>query len=345
MEYLIHGSIVYDNILKFNGNFHQYILPNNLEKLNVSFPLNNVSLEFGGTGGNIYKTSQLIKKMGGIFNSVDSNLFTHIGSNSEQFINHWKEKDIYPSMVIHSSKDITATCFILSSKTDNQITSFYSGVMNEKLPLEMIDFNKYSHILLSPENPSNTIALAHKVIENKASFYFDPGQCLPFFINYFPDELAFLVKNMTGLFVNEYESMQLVDFFQKNSQYADYQIENISDLFSINKNLNFIVNTLGSNGVLAFDRTHSLKLPVAPINKAVDPTGCGDSFRAGFFNSFLNNDSFEDSIIKGIITSSFIVEQTGCNIDKVEYKDIENRYKNFQNTLRSNNIVRKKKIS
>lgn len=329
MSYVISGSLVYDNILHFNGKFEDYIKAQAIESLNVSLPIGNINRTLGGTGGNIYNISQQLNKIGGIFNNINTDLVTHVGKDSSEFYNFWKEQGFTPSMLLESERFSTASCFIISSQTGNQITSFYAGAMKESIPysiLEAISVN--NKILLSPENPMNTINI---IRNNKNSeLYFDPGQNILLFINNYKDDLIYALQNIHGLFINEYEGLMLLNFLKKEYEH-DVTLE---DLFEINNNLKFVIQTLGSKGLIAYHKDTKINkftLPVAPIDKFIDPTGCGDSFRAGFFNCYLSNGNFFESLSKGTVVASFVAEQIGCNLENIPYNSIENRFQRFVN--------------
>lgn len=326
MNYLISGSVVYDNILKFNGEFQKYISPESLDKLNISFPLSSIERQLGGTGGNIYNIAQFLRtKASPLFSHICPDLFTHIGSDHHQYTDYWKNNNIFPNEILLREDSQTATCFILSSKNGNQITSFYAGAMKYNLPIEKIDFKKFTHVLLSPESPLNTISMAKACVKNNVQFYFDPGQCISLFINDYPQDLIFILLNMHGLFINEYESLLLTKFLQ-NSYEANFML---STLYKINDKLKFIVNTLGANGVKVILKNEEKIIKPVKIDNPIDPTGCGDSFRAAFFNSYLNNEHIYTSINKANVIASFVVEKYGCNLDNITSHDIVNRYQQY----------------
>lgn len=329
MSYIISGSLVYDNILHFNGKFEDYIKAQAIESLNVSLPIGHINRTLGGTGGNIYNISQQLNKIGGIFHNVHTDLITHAGKDNSEFYHFWEAQGFKPSMLLESERFSTASCFIISSQTGNQITSFYAGAMKEAIPHSTLNNMAIDNkILLSPENPMNTINI---IRNNKNSeLYFDPGQNILLFINNYKDDLIYALQHIHGLFINEYEGIMLLNFLKKEYEH-DVTLEN---LFEINPNLKFVIQTLGSKGLIAYHKQKNIEkfiLPVAPIEKFIDPTGCGDSFRAGFFNNYLNNGNFFDSLAKGTVIASFVAEQIGCNLENISYNSIENRYQRFLN--------------
>lgn len=330
MSYIISGSVVYDNILKFNGKFEDYIDSTAIKELNVSLPIGNVQRVLGGTGGNIYNIGQQLNKIGGIFNQVHSDLVTHIGIDNMEIKNYWESQGFKPSLVLQSDRFSTASCFIISSQNGNQITSFYAGALKESLPENTLKLlTQGQNILLSPENPMNTINIIRK--NKNSELYFDPGQNILLFINSYKQDLLYALQHIHGLFINEYEAIVLLKFLSQEYE-QDFKIEY---LFDINPTLKFVVRTLGSKGVNAYYKqtstTAQISLPVAPIDKFVDPTGCGDSFRAGFFNSYFSNGDFIESLTKGTLVASFIAEQIGCNLDNIPYNQIEKRYQRLIN--------------
>lgn len=333
MDYLISGSVVYDNILSFKGKFENFISSDAIDKLNVSLPLNKVVRELGGTGSNIYNIAQALnsfsKQKNSIFHSISPDLMTHLGKDSHDFVRYWESKSIIPQSILHHETEGNATCFIISSSNGNQITSFYSGALATPLPEPSLkNISNTKHVLLSPEYTLNTISIVDSYAEHKAKLYFDPGQNLLLFTQEHPEETIRILQKIHGLFVNEYEGHMLLKFMETHLGITG----SLANLFQINPNLEFVVKTLGSKGVHGIYRKPSQNLlnehilPVAQISQFVDPTGCGDSFRAGFFNKYLQTQDFHQSLVYGSVVSSFIAERIGCNLDGLNQEIIEERY-------------------
>lgn len=330
MTYLISGSVVLDNILIHNGKFQHSILPEKIDNLNVSFDLQEIRTERGGTGANILHNAQILAS------SKDNipSLLTHIGSDFEHnFASHFGGMNA--EHLKYLKEDFSkkgASCFILNANDGNQITSFYQGVMANKLEEKDIPIESFEHFLLSPENPNNTILVAKLCASANKNFYFDPGQCTPIFIQHFPQELHKILKTMSGLFVNEYEADLIKSFTG----------DEINDIFNINENLKFIIVTKGSKGYSCFERgTQSSGICATP-NSIVDATGCGDAFRAGFFHGYIEQKTFSApyGCLHGTIMASFAIENYGGQNHNPSFNDIDKRKEqHISNSVR--HLIRK----
>lgn len=311
--YLLSGSLAYDTILLHEGKFHTRILPEEISRLNVSFGIDSVEEEFGGTGGNIAYNSSLLEQFPVIC--------TTVGKDFYRYNNHLKERGIDTSSISKVENKNTAHAWLLTDEENNQITGFSSGAMKFKPKLPTLT-PKLWH--LAPESVGNTAWLAKKAVEEKKNYFFDPGQAIGAFIDGVSENIypfTEIIKNSTGIFVNEYETQLLENYLKKPvSQF-------------LNEKTNFIVQTLGSKGLILHTLEGSISIPVAKPSKIVDPTGCGDALRAGFIYGYTNGLNLKESAQLGSIMGSFAIEESGGQNHKPSKLEIFKRLKENYNLI------------
>lgn len=306
---LLSGGLVYDSILLHKGEFHARILPESLSRLNVAFGVQDEKQEFGGCAGNIAYNLSLL--------NLQPMLIASIGHDGDKFIK-WLEQNNISTQYLHQSSQQTAHAWILTDTQNNQITGFMAGCMKEKCKIPTIT-PKLWH--LAPDMCEVTSEYIKEAIYQEKDYFFDPGQALPAFLEGDGEHIISLEKilnNANGIFLNEYE-FELI--YEKLG-------ESFFNVFN-NKTM-FIIKTLGSKGVWCYKKDTSFSVDVANADKIIDPTGCGDAFRAGFLYGYLNQFDLKQCVELGAVMGSFAIEQHGGQNHKVTIQKLINRYqKNY----------------
>lgn len=290
-NYLIAGSFAYDTILVHPDKFHEKILPESLERLNVSYFMNSLDDEFGGTAGNIAYNATLFKQ--------DPVLVGTLGKDGARYVEYLKEKGLNAETLTIYEKEKTPHCFLMTDTLNNQIMGFYLGSMRYE-PMIPKETPELWHICA--ENGINFANTVKQAINQKKSYFFDPGQALPYLSSDEINKIVSLEKtleNATGTFVNEYEAELLSKALNKN-------VENL-----VTKENQFLIRTLGSKGVDLITKNGLQHFGVAKTNKIVDPTGCGDAFRAGFLYGYTNGLDLDICTKLGATMGSFAIENSG----------------------------------
>lgn len=307
MTYLLSGSLAYDSILLHEGHFHARIFPESLSRLNVAFGVDEDRMEFGGTGGNIAYNASLLEE--------NIMLCSSVGHDFHTYQQHLEKCGISTQYLTHHDNTSTAHAWVLTDKGNNQITGFKLGAMKHtpNIPPKAYQLKLWH---LAPDSAKTTAVLAKEAINNNIDYFLDPGQTLPGFLegkieSIIPFEE--MIQNAKGLFVNEYESHLLQDKIKKP----------LTDFFQ--KNLLFIIETLGSKGLIIHTKAGKISIPVAKANKIVDPTGCGDAFRAGFIFGYTKNWDLKFCAELGAVMASFVIENYGGQNHKPSYQKISDR--------------------
>jgi adenosine kinase len=256
MASIICGSFAIDTILNFEGNFADQILPDQIHKLNVSFYVPGMRREFGGCAGNI---AYGLKLLGGAPLPMAA-----MGPDGRDYLDRFNAMGIDTSMIMVRNDSYTALCTIMTDKQNNQITGFHPGAMAEA-HLNVIPADTTAKLgIIGPDGREAMWSHAHQFKAAGVPFVFDPGQQLPVFSGAEHQELIGMADYVA---VNDYEGVML-------SERTGWSLAEIST------KVKGLVVTLGEQGCDVW--VQGVKTHVPPVKAAavVDPTGCGDAFRA-----------------------------------------------------------------
>lgn len=264
MHILICGSLAFDTIMVFQDQFKNHILPDKIHALSVAFYVPEMRREFGGTAGNIAYNLQLLDGKPLIMATVGQDFapYTHWLNQNNLNTAHIKQID-------HS---FTAQAFITTDMDDNQITAFHPGAMVESHQNSVKNANDVTLAIIAPDGRDGMFQHARECFEAGIPFMFDPGQGLPMFNG---EELLHFIEMATYLAVNDYESQIIQDKTGLNLEQLATKVE-------------ALIVTLGGNGSHIYADGQRFEVPCVKADKIVDPTGCGDAYRAGLLYGIAN---------------------------------------------------------
>jgi len=276
MSALICGSLAFDTITNFPGRFSQQILPDQVHILNVSFLVPTLRREFGGCAGNIaYNLAQLGGK---------PVVLAAIGPDGAEYRERMAGWGADVSHVRTEATSYTAQAIIITDVDNNQITAFHPGAMQAAHLAPIPVSNEIGIAIIAPDGRAAMIQHAAQLAAAKVPFIFDPGQGLPMFDG---DELRTFIGQANWLAVNDYEARML-------SERTGSNIESLS-----RSHLKGIVVTLGADGCEVWRAGSRIHVPGHSAAEVVDPTGCGDAFRAALLYGLERNWSLEQCAVLG----------------------------------------------
>jgi len=322
------GSIAYDTIMDFPEEFKNYFHPEKLHQINISFVVDKLKKQIGGTGANIsYNVSQIINNKLQITNKsqILNNktnqkpriiLIGSIGKDGKEFMKFFKKNKIDFSGVIVDKKLYTSAGSVITDTKNNQIWGFYYGA-SEKIPhTDFGKLNKKTDLLVISANHKNSFLYFQKeAIKNKISYFYDPGMTLTWIKD---KDLEEGVLNCQYLIGNDYEiGMILKRLNVSINQLIDTGIR--------------MITTLGENGVEYYDvgakRASPVFIKAFKVKKIVDPTGAGDAWRGGFIAGLLMDYSAKDCLRLGNVMASFAIEKYGTVNHQPNLEEIKKRMK------------------
>ena len=257
MRTLICGSLAFDTIMVFPDRFARHILPEQTHMLSVSFQISDMRREWGGCAGNI---GYNLQRLGG-----EPVVMGALGSDGENYRERLHELGIAIDGVRVIDDAYTAQAFIITDHDDNQITAFHPGAMNRSQLNRVDDMSDIGLGIVSPDGKEGMQQHAAQFAALRIPFVFDPGQGLPLFTG---DELAQMIESATYLTVNDYEAKLL-------SERTGWSIAEMAE------RLDALVVTLGGEGSIIHADGATYTIPAVAPTALVDPTGCGDAYRAG----------------------------------------------------------------
>lgn len=263
MHTLICGSLAFDTIMVFQDQFKNHILPDKIHKLSVAFYVPEMRREFGGTAGNIAYNLQLLDGNPLIMATVGEDFSTYQSWLASHHINQQHIK--------HIANQFTAQAFITTDTEDNQITAFHPGAMTESHQNSVLDAKDISLAIIAPDGRDGMFQHARECFEAGIPFLFDPGQGLPMFNG---DELLQFIEMADYLAVNDYESQIIQDKTGLN-------------LEALASKVKALIVTLGGEGSHIYADGQRFTIPCVKADAIVDPTGCGDAYRAGLLYGIL----------------------------------------------------------
>ncbi|MBC8056515.1 MAG: carbohydrate kinase family protein [Rhizobiales bacterium] len=257
MSALICGSLAFDTIATFPGRFAQQIMPEQLHILNVSFLVPTLRREFGGCAGNIAYSLNLL---GG-----KPVVMAAVGTDGAEYLRRIESWGASTEFVRTEADTHTAQAIIITDTDNNQITAFHPGAM-QSAHLNVVPAESDIRVaIIAPDGREAMLQHAAQLAQAKIPFVFDPGQQLPMFDG---AELRSFVAQASWVAVNDYEAQMLCE---RTGQ----TLEALS-----NSHLRGIVVTLGAEGCDLWQSGARVRVPGVQAAEVVDPTGCGDAFRA-----------------------------------------------------------------
>lgn len=255
MTIAISGSVAFDTIMVFDGRFRDHILPDQVHMLNVAFLVPGMRREFGGCAANIAFN---LNKLGGACTILGS-----IGDDGLSYRDRLREMGVGTDAMLHAAGSFSAQAFITTDMDDNQITAFHPGAM---MMADQIGVPEGVTLgIVAPNAKGAMLRHAQEFAQRKIPFIFDPGQGLPMFDG---EELRTLIDQASYVAVNDYEGQMLQDRTGWSPQ-------------DIASRVDALIVTRGAEGSRIYTGGEMLDIPVVKVDQAVDPTGCGDSYRAG----------------------------------------------------------------
>lgn len=264
MAALISGSIAFDAIMVFDGRFKDHILPNEIHILNVSFLVPQMRREFGGCAGNIAYNLNLLGGTGIPFGSV--------GADARPYLDWLDQHGIGTEHIRVCEEHLTAQAFITTDLDDNQITAFHPGAMGEAAHMSASDVADVTIGIVAPNAKPAMLRHAEEFKAAGIPFIFDPGQALPQFSG---EELLACIELADYVTMNDYEWRLTAD---RTGLDTDAAAAKVSAL----------IVTRGAEGSTIHAGGEEIHVPTVPAAQVVDPTGCGDAYRAGILYGLMN---------------------------------------------------------
>lgn len=292
MRIIVTGSIATDHLMSFPGRFADQLIADQLDKVSLSFLVEDLDIRRGGVAANI---SFGLARLG--------HRPVLVGSVGDDFDDYrsWLERHGVDTSHVHVSELLHTARFLCTTDRDqNQIASFYPGAMAEARDIELgpvikavggVDF-----IVISPNDPEAMIRHTEECRQRGVPFVADPSQQLSGMES---EGIRALVDGAAYLFSNGYERALLE---QKTGWSSDEVLSRVG----------VRVTTMGADGaVVETKEGESIAVPVPPEDRRADPTGVGDAFRAGFLSTLGWGLGHERAAQVGSMLATLVIETVG----------------------------------
>lgn len=303
MSALICGSMAFDTIMVFQDQFKNHILPEQVHILNVSFLVPELRREFGGCAGNI---AYNLKLLGG-----EGKPMATVGADFGAYASWMDEVGVSRDYIKVIEDSYTAQAYITTDQDDNQINAFHPGAMNFSHLNRIDETTGVTLGLISPDGRQGMIEHAQQFVEQGVPFIFDPGQGLPMFNG---EELKLFVEQASWLAFNDYEAKLMMERTGLTAEQMAQQVR-------------AVIITRGGKGSLIYTRDKQYEIPAVPVSGIVDPTGCGDAYRAGLLYGLMNDLDWQTTGRVASLMGGIKIEEAGPQNHRFERAEFADRFK------------------
>ncbi len=309
-QILVSGSLAYDRIMDFPGRFRDHILPDKIHILNVSFAVNGIKENFGGTAGNIAYNLTLLNEKPVILSCAGKGFTSY---------EKWLAQNKTDSSQVKKIKSRnTASANIITDQADNQITGFNLGALRFARGAFNKKLLRNSIAIIAPGNNDDMEQYAELYKQKKVKYIFDPGQEITSL------KRSALKNSINGAWIligNDYE----ISAIKRKIGWTDKAL--------LGK-ITMLVVTKGAKGSEIYYKSRRIKIPTAKPKGILDPTGAGDAYRAGLIKGLINGWPLGKAGRLAGLVAVYAVEKYGTQNHRFNLKEIEARYKrNFNEKL------------
>jgi adenosine kinase len=289
---VVTGSLAYDYIMNFPGYFKDHILPDKVHMLSVSFLVDSMRRMRGGVAGNIAYTLALLGERPLVVATA--------GQDFGEYHAWMEHRGIDASGIRLIDDEFTASCFINTDKSNNQIVAFYTGAMAQSKHLSLLDFGLGADdlVIISPTDPEAMSRYAEECRTHGIPFLFDPGKQTPRL------DSEQILAGLTGASVlvgNDYEFGMMA---QKTGRSEAELIASAPLTVVTRGEQGSIIYTSQTNG-------QGLHIPVAPMDDVVDPTGAGDAYLGGLVFGLARQFPLEVTGRVAALAATYAIEHRG----------------------------------
>lgn len=303
MSAVICGSLAYDTIMVFQDQFKKHIIPDQVHILNVSFLVPQMRREFGGCAGNI---AYNLKLLGG-----DPLPVAAVGQDFAPYREHLEKCGIRMDCIRVFDDQFTPQCFITTDLDNNQITAFHPGAMSSAHENHVRSIPEISFGIVAPDGREAMLQHVEEFAARGVPFVFDPGQAMPLFNG---DEFRAMIEKATYVIVNDYESQLL----QQRTGWSAAEIASRVKAYIV---------TLGPRGSLIHADGATHEIPPARERQVVDPTGCGDAYRAGLIFGIMKGWDWPTAGRMASLMGALKVEHPGTQNQHFTYAEFAAQFK------------------
>jgi adenosine kinase len=303
---VITGSIAYDYLMSFPGQFKKVIMPDQLEHISLSFLVDSMVKRRGGTAPNIAYTMALL---GG-----QPTIMATAGQDFSEYRTWLNEIGVDTSAIVDIADEFTASFFVTTDEDQNQIASFYTGAMAYAGELTFKEYAPDADLVtISPNDPQAMQSYIRECKELEIPYIFDPSQQT---IRMSGEELYAGIDGCFMLTVNNYE-------FHLIQERTGLDRKAILDM------VGGLLITSGADGSELTVEGEQWAIPIVPAKEIVEPTGAGDAFRSGLLRGIDMGAPWPVAARMGALASTYVLENMGPQGHWFTAQRFVERYREF----------------
>lgn len=300
------GSLAYDLIMDFPGNFKDHILPDKLHVINMSFLVGDLKKQRGGCAANIAYTMSLLH--------TPTRIVAAAGRDFDEYAEWLGTRRMDTGGITIFDDEITASCYITSDRVGNQITGFHPGAMKRAREISLRESlnGGARYCIVAPDDPDGMLRHCQEARELGIPFVFDPSFQV---IALEGEKLMAGAHGAYALILNDYEFA----LFQEKTG------RSLEDL--LEHDIEMIIVTFGDKGSEIYRRGEApVKIPSALAGEVVDPTGAGDAFRGGFLSGLVRGFDLDTCGRMGSVAAAYAIENHGTMNHDYTLEEFWGRY-------------------
>lgn len=304
MNLVLTGSIAFDYLMTFPGRFRDHILPDQLDRLSLSFLVDHMERQRGGIAANIAYTLGLLGEKPRVMATV--------GEDFEDYRAWLEDHGVDTSLIKTIPGTFTASFFVNTDEINAQIASFYTGGMARASDLHFVDMEpKPDLAVISPNDPGAMVQYVEECRDLEIPYLYDPSQQI---VRLDAKDLQVGIECCLGLLANDYELSLIVE-------------KTGLDIESIGQWVEFAIITCGEHGIDIHTKEKMVHIPAIKPRMIVDPTGVGDAFRGGFLKGFLNDLDLKICGQMGALAATYCIESKGTQGHSFDLPTFIQRYR------------------
>lgn len=304
MNIVLTGSVAYDYLMTFPGNFRDHILPDRLDRISLSFLVDSLIRRRGGIAANIAYTLALLGERPKVMATA--------GEDFEEFSVWLEEHGVDTSAITVIPGEFTASFFVTTDQANAQIASFFTGAMAYASQLSFANLIERPDLaVISPNDPQAMVNYARECRQLGIPYVYDPSQQI---IRLDADDLRQGIEGCQALFSNDYE----VGLIEDKSGLSLEAIREYAD---------FVVITSGENGANLYTDDDEFHIAAVKPQTIIDPTGVGDAFRGGFLKGYMHDLSLERCGQMGSLAATYCLEAESPMSHQFDMETFINRFR------------------
>lgn len=302
---VITGSVAYDYLMFFPGRFREHILPEQLDRLSVSFLVDSMRKQRGGCATNIAYSLALLGERPTVMATV--------GQDFGEYRTFLEQAGVDTSAIVEVPDEFTSSFFVNTDQDNNQIASFYLGAMGfaGRLSFRNLDYRSIELAIISPNAPDAMCQYAIECRELGIPYIYDPSQQI---IRLSGDDLVCGARGARLLIVNEYE----FGMIRNKTGLSEQELLALPEATIV---------TLGADGSTLYAGGPPVHIPAVPPTILAEPTGVGDAYRAGIIAGLRRGLPWETTGRMAALAATYVLEQFGTQNHHYTPAQFAARYK------------------